>query len=422
MPILLECLIARTARSSRALLVVSLLLLALTSCSLPSLQHVTATPPSPSATPASSLTVYAGVNADERNSALIALRGDNGGLRWRAALDAVGGTSMGAILGRDVVYAASRDAFAVAAYDGSLLWHTQLAGLAGRPLALAGDVLLVPRMGYTEGDASRNEWVHVDPRLDAVEARTGEVVWRSMDVAGEVAAGNGAVYGRSTDGTQLIALRALDGVVLWRASIGVSSTPVVAGDTLYVTTGTGDVVALRASDGFIRWRVHLADRIVSPVAVSDGVVYASLNERVDNQGNATNNALVALHASDGTRLWRVSNGERELGTPGVAGGEVYVSEGDGLSARRASDGTLLWHMRAADIAPVLAANGGQPYFPDVPTVAHGEVFATISVKYFPRASANVIVALDAQTGAMHWRYPQKDKLLGYVDGALVVGP
>ncbi|MGZ6390262.1 MAG: outer membrane protein assembly factor BamB family protein [Ktedonobacterales bacterium] len=408
------CWIGRTARFILALLVLNLLLLTLTSCNMPSLGRVTTSPRGPSPTPASSLTIYAGLNADERNSALIALRGDNGGLRWRMPLDAVGGTSMGATLGDGIIYSASRDVFAVAAFDGALLWNTTLAGLAGEPLTMAGDVLLVPRLGYTQGDE------HVDARLDAVEARTGEVVWRSMDVVGQVVAGNGAVYGRSTDGQKLVALRALDGVVLWRVSLGVS-TFAVAGEMIYATTRTGDVVELHASDGSIRWKVHLADRTCSSVVVSDDVVYACLGDVIGNQGNTTSNALVALRADDGTQLWRVQLGESEPGTPTVVSGVLYASDGDGLSARRASDGTLLWHVRAADIAPVLAANGAQPYFPDAPTVAHGEVIATISVKYFARASANVIVALDARTGAMRWRYPQNDKLPGFVGGALVVG-
>ncbi|MGZ3676361.1 MAG: outer membrane protein assembly factor BamB family protein, partial [Ktedonobacterales bacterium] len=283
------CWIGRTARFTLALLVLNLLLLALTSCNMPPLGRVTTSPRGPSPTPASSLTIYAGLNADERNSALIALRGDNGGLRWRMPLDAVGGTSMGATLGDGIIYSASRDVFAVAAFDGALLWNTTLAGLAGEPLTMAGDVLLVPRLGYTQGDE------HVDARLDAVEARTGEVVWRSMDVVGQVVAGNGAVYGRSTDGQKLVALRALDGVVLWRVSLGVS-TFAVAGEMIYATTRTGDVVELHASDGSIRWKVHLADRTCSSVVVSDDVVYACLGDVIGNQGNTTSNALVALRA------------------------------------------------------------------------------------------------------------------------------
>src|SRR5262249_12884703 len=132
-------------------------------------------------------------------------------------------------------------------------------------------------------------------------------------------------------------------------------------------------------------------------------------------------ALVALRSSDGAQLWRVSAGEHTLGAPSIVGGVLYVSDGDGLSARLATDGALLWHVRSAAIAPdLLACTCLQPYVSVAPIVAHGQLFATISVAYLPHGAASVIVALDAQTGATRWRYPQGDTLPGLV-GSFAVG-
>jgi outer membrane protein assembly factor BamB len=408
-------------------LTLNLLLLTLTSCSLLPLVGVTESPPPFSASPPSSLTVYAGVNADPRTSALIALRAEDGDLRWQASVDAVGGTSVGATLGEDVLYSASRDAFAVAKYDGALLWHTPLAGLAGEPLALTGGVLLVPRLGYTQRDTNGHPVLQVAARVDAIQARTGEVVWRSLDTAGQVVTNGGIAYGRSNDLTRLIALRVLDGTVRWRSDPlggGQVGAPIVAGDTVYAATLTGDVVALRTADGTLRWKVHLVDRNIGALVVSDGNVYASLSDPRAQQGNPpknTDSALVALRASDGTQVWRIPTGGRSLGTPTAMSGVLYVSDGDGFSARRATDGTLLWHVRSTDIAPALACScPQQPNATAAPVVADGHVFAALSVRNLSHSEASVIVALDAQTGATLWRYPRAVTLPGLV-GSFVVG-
>lgn len=422
----------RSALSFLTVLTLTFVLLPLAGCGgAPPARRATASSALPSATPASPPTVYVGLaydgmTTDRRYGALIALRADSGGVRWLASLDAVGGTSQGATLANGVIYAASRDVFAVARRDGTLLWHTPLAGLAGEPLTLADGVLFVPRLGYTVGDASSHQVEHVDPSVYAVRARDGAILWHSQVVAGQVVVNQGIVYGRSSDMTQLLALRASDGAALWRTSLGggLVSTPALVGDTLYATTLTGDVAALRMADGSIRWEERLADSIAGAVAVSDGAVYAALIFLPKNQDvpiDNTTNALVALRASNGVQLWRVPNDERHLGTPAVANGVLYVSDGDGFSARRASNGALLWHARGADVAPALSASGPQQFvFATTPVVANGRLFAVVSVSYFPRGGASVIVALDTRTGAARWRYPQDDKLPGFV-GSLVAG-
>src|SRR5262249_29521551 len=143
--------------------------------------------------------------------------------------------------------------------------------------------------------------------------------------------------------------------------------------------------ALRTSDGTLRWKVRLANGNVSALAVSNGTIYVAVSDSPANQAKPTRRAaaaLVALRSSDGAQLWRVSAAEHTLGAPSSVGGVLYGSEGDGLSARLATDGALLWHVGSAAIAPdLLACTCLQPYVSVAPIVAHGQLFATISVAY-----------------------------------------
>src|SRR5262245_57388681 len=72
---------AHSIRAIRAILMLNPVLLTLTSCSMLPLGGGTVPPPSSSATPASSLTLYVGLDAAVHTGAFFALRADDGGLR-----------------------------------------------------------------------------------------------------------------------------------------------------------------------------------------------------------------------------------------------------------------------------------------------------------------------------------------------------
>lgn len=144
-----------------------------------------------------------------------------------------------------------------------------------------------------------------DHGLYAVDARSGEVLWRfetTGPVQGEPLfdAADDAVYFGSGDGA-LYKLRAKDGKLLFRfhANGECARRPVLDGDTLYFTTATDMLVAIDKRTGELRWHQQRTPAYGieigghAGVAVGHGKVYTAFSD----------GSVMAYSTVDGAEAW-----------------------------------------------------------------------------------------------------------------------
>lgn len=263
--------------------------------------------------------------------------------------DSVEGALAVASDGRTVVVPVAKGRAAVLAYDartGQERWRWTGGAVTGG-VALVGDVAVAStRDGRTVGldlESGTERWAHDAPdgaqiqaapislgsttvlvsddrgRLDALDARTGQVVWtadagapvlRSPEVA------DGIVVVPTTRG-RLVALDAASGAIRWALDLAPSvrlATPSVA-DGLVVVGGTdGSVHALDAATGEARWTYEGTGGVSVRPLVSAGRVYIGTLDR----------RLVVLDAATGVERWSGELRGRVRGAPVAADGSVYL--------------------------------------------------------------------------------------------------
>lgn len=198
---------------------------------------------------------------------------------------------------------------------------------------------------------------------------------------GQPAVADGVVYVCASgfgDG-QTYAFRASDGALLWQVisdcwavsdPFGDNAVPLVDHGIVY-----SGAAALQAHDGRLIWATHVGGSYFSPQALADGVLYCNDAD-----------SILALDANNGRVRWKYA----PLGSiPGdrlaVSSGRVYVGmlePGNELHVLDAAKGALLWTSAMA-----AASN---------PTVANGMVYIG--------SSNNTLYALQADDGAIRWRY------------------
>jgi len=153
----------------------------------------------------------------------------------------------------------------------------------------------------------------------------------------------------------------------------------------------------------VKWTFPTGGRIVSSPVLHDGVVFFG-----GNDGN-----VYAVAAGDGRRIWKHATGGPVAATPAVDGGRVYVGSYDGrFYALDERSGATKWKFSTAGERHFEAKglNGIQPrsqtvpdpfdLFLSSPAVAGGTVF-------FGSGDGNVY-ALDAQSGALRWKFATGD--------------
>ena len=183
----------------------------------------------------------------------------------------------------------------------------------------------------------------------------------------------------------------------------VLSSPAVVGGIVYVGSADHHVYALVAADGRIRWRYRTEGAVNSSPAVTGGTVFV-----VSTDGN-----LYALDAIDGKLLWTFrTQGERRFTAPGIHGamprtesmpdpydvflsspavvaGTVYFGSGDRhVYAVDAQSGALRWRFETGDVVHAS------------PAVADGVVYIGSWDRNF--------YALDTATGALVWKFQTGD--------------
>jgi outer membrane protein assembly factor BamB len=195
------------------------------------------------------------------------------------------------------------------------------------------------------------------------------------------------IYAETPD-HYVVALNAGDGSLRWRYATGVANAPtlIASGALLYVIDVTGaagsggSVVALGAADGAVRWWAHFpTENGREPtLTVANGSVYVGALDGVH-----------ALNGASGVELWHFQTSDSS--TPVTAiNGIVYVQVvlnaqmfTSAVYALRASSGTQIWSYEPASS-------------PFTPAVANRLVYVA--------ASASQLVSLDADTGAVRWRF------------------
>jgi len=264
--------------------------------------------------------------------------------------------------------------------------HKNADALAFGRLSLEGEAIMNQLTVYVGAQRMKSR----DSFVYALEADTGSLVWRyalhdtssSFPVASttgvHVTAGNGSVY----------ALRTSDGSLLWQQQLNhqFPSPPAIINGLIYVSTRDA-VSALQATDGSLRWRHPFRDLAqIRPVATSERIYARSISDgsistlqandgsllwRTPGRGEmpislvATQDVvylvepdrgLSALRASDGSPLLHQQRSYAGLRDPIMHNGILYLNTHDSLHARRASDGSLLWRVRARGILSLAAMN------------------------------------------------------------------
>lgn len=279
--------------------------------------------------------------------------------------------------------------YALNASDGTVRWHQALNSFVTVSAVKDGTV-----------------YVSTDGAVSAFDAASGIRRWQhAVDGSNGVSPlmfGDGALFfsvtlSNNNNARAIYALRTTDGTQLWRYST-TSATPVFGGvvnGIVYSIEVVGDVmqgdqhvVAIRASDGRVLWRLHIEStdgQTHGTPLEGNGIVYIGTDS----------GAIYALRIATGTIVWHVVasiQGDNKPPAIGampieVADEVVYVNTPQGILARRASDGALLWQKKSAFLPfPFLQA----------PIVNNGRVYVA--------SSSGTIYALRTQDGSQIWQF------------------
>jgi outer membrane protein assembly factor BamB len=296
---------------------------------------------------------------------------DVGTMVQRWAVPTGGGAAPDPIVAYGRVYVAPADGI-VRALDpktGALLWSYDTKGTMSGAAPTAANNLVY---------ASTNGGLIV-----ALSASTGALVWQrkfTSSLSGTLAVANGLLY---ASGNRDLALNAATGDSVWvntQSQTGVSPA-VVAGREYFMNTLTTD--SLDATTGAQIWQHEHCneDCSLSPVAVSDGIVFFD------------NFSTHAWNAIDGTQLW-IAGFEPAPGGPAVGEGSVYWHDVlHNLYAVDEYDGTVEW------VAPLPPATGDcmDPRLfigCSAPALANGVVYV---------GSGASMLAIDAADGSTLWQ-------------------
>ena len=235
-----------------------------------------------------------------------------------------------------------------------------------------------------------------DMNLYALDIATGALRWKYAQGPNPYGSGgnwssptvsNGVVYFGSMD-HHIHAVDAITGVSKWKTldtfyyagGHEIQSSPSVVNGVLYIGEMTSDLIAINTSDGSIKWRFFIGSVIFSSPTVVDGVVYVG----------ASDARLYAIDAASGTIKWAFQSAKQIYTSPAISNGVVYFggwgSNSNGFYAVNAATGTLKW---------VISYGTG---FISSPIIYEGIVIA---------GSDDAVLALDANTGALKWKFDEE---------------
>jgi outer membrane protein assembly factor BamB len=268
-------------------------------------------------------------------------------------------------------------------------------GLALAACALVGSCAPIDKLDARDAtDRSNVGWPVLSLRWSM------ELADRAEDPKPQEFASPAALNAADPDGDRLFvgshegvfyALEARTGEVVWKRKIGsVSSRPTFAADgkLLYIGTDDGHVLAINPSTGVEKWRYPTRGPVLeSPVLSGDLVILSNEADQV-----------YALDRTTGKFRWQYkSETPEEFTLRGHAGVAV---EGD-LVFTGFSNGTLVaLRVATGSVAWLTSVKGDKDRFVDVdatPAVQGENVFAV--------SSAGGVFAVDKSTGLVRWRLP-----------------
>ncbi|HLZ21647.1 MAG TPA: PQQ-binding-like beta-propeller repeat protein [Ktedonobacterales bacterium] len=301
-------------------------------------------------------------------------------------------------------------------------------------LAPGLDVRGWPTFGHDDAHSG------VYPVLRSTPALRGQIAWHYGGV-GPIFSSPVLAYGTlfvGSTGGNLLALDATTGAVIWRHNIGQfldDSTPVVVGRVVFVAANRSWIFALDRTTGQQLWTANLGEVIQAAPIFADGLLLVNsrtttfaldarggtirwhFHENASGwptqaaptvQGNTvycalgTTTVVYALNLQTGAKIWSHDAGVRLISTPLVTGQSVIIGTWNGLvMALDASSGALLWRY---DVNSALAQ--GSP----TDGIA-GSPAATSDLIFIGTYSGNVL-ALDATTGHVRWTHGIASPVLG----------
>lgn len=319
-------------------------------------------------------------------------------------------------VGDGTVYAVDsrQTLYAIDAASGREQWRYTGLGRLNYGPTLADDTL------YVASDAGLRA-IGVDARTEQWDYSMGYDPQKNLDPgeyhpAGVPTVDDGTVY-VGTNGGVVHAVDATTGEKEWTFTAPVRRPPgfeeiggltydniagpvSVSDGTTFVSSWNGHVYALDADTGQPRWSFDAKDQLEGAVTVVGDAVYAVGDRN-----------LYALDSTDGALRWKLNqpSGDADVarGSPAIADGTLYVGRGTSvenmnLAAVNAEDGTVKWETPA-----VLQSQAN-------PSVANGVVYTP----------AGRLLALDAETGELHWAYDHEATIGGappIIDDVLFAG-
>lgn len=228
-----------------------------------------------------------------------------------------------------------------------------------------------------------------DGAVNALDLKTGAVRWTVSLGATAGSASPLVVDGSLVIGDQTGVVHALDpqtGIKRWATATDgpIDGAAAAVGNLVLTATEAGTAYALDAQTGAVTWKTTLPAGVTRSVTASADTVF------VGAEG-----ILVALRLSDGTNLWQSTVATAgACGTPTVVAGLVYDATGidgndpaaKGVVAVDASTGEVRWRYASPTADQVYT-----------PAISGGRAYAV--------SEDGTVVALDAATGNVVWTAP-----------------
>jgi outer membrane protein assembly factor BamB len=236
------------------------------------------------------------------------------------------------------------------AYDGQLIWKTDIGGeLSSSPAADERGVYVASETGGGLRLPSR-----ANGTLRALGPEGGITLWMRtlpMPIQGRLITSENILYGGASDG-KVYAIKKRTGEIVWimQHSAPFASQPVIFRSRLYIGSDDGSLFSLDQFTGKINWRYRTRGAIHGKAAVVEGIVYFG----------STDGYVYALRESNGSLRWRRRTGAGVQTVASAQSGLVAVSLDNFVYYLSYRNGDRLWkHQLAGRIAaePLTAHDG-----------------------------------------------------------------
>ena len=375
---------------------------------------------------------------DSQGNALGALNGANGKVIWRDSIDGlINGLPLGMTLadGMLYLYGGAQDTSVtqstankltkVRANDGRPLWHVPTRDTPDLAPIVADGVVYVTELenpnpfpqSHIEAFSSDGQplWNYTSQQMrisaaqvrdhtmylaeipqdgsalmqiEALNATTGQRIWRSTPLAG-------------LDGASLI---------LGRTTLLTTTTAGMKDPVTHVFTSTGYLYSLDLATGKRLWSFTGGNALQASFDATGATILAMASTDLDFGASPfpdrfPPSTLYALDAQSGTVRWQHAT-DGFPSSPVVAGGAVYYTcvlsthsgapDASSLTALDGQTGRLLWHQIEA--LPTLPANGISESLVNPPQVVGTAVYALL----LSPTNATLVGAYDAASGQQRW--------------------